>query len=177
MANIDAALDACRDATNQLIAAAEASSERWAVPCAPGKWSPSQIVEHVARSLEESANVAAGRPSKFPNIPAVIRPLLRHFVFRRCVQTSTFPKGGRASRKMNPSSLPNPSNGPATPEEGRIRLETAQRKLEDACREFATRDGVIRSSIFGPVPAPDYVRFMELHTRHHRAQIDQGPTV
>ena len=36
-------------------------------PRAPGKWSPSQIIEHVARSLEESANMAAGRPSKFPS--------------------------------------------------------------------------------------------------------------
>jgi len=33
-------------------------------PCAPGKWSPSQIVELVARGFEEDANMAAGRASK-----------------------------------------------------------------------------------------------------------------
>ena len=63
MAEIDTALAASRDAVDQLIRAGEQSGAAWIAPRAPGKWSPSQIVEHIARGLDEGANVAAGRPS------------------------------------------------------------------------------------------------------------------
>jgi hypothetical protein len=167
MADINAALAACKDATNDLIAAAESSGPAWTVPRAAGKWSPSQIVEHVARALEESANIAAGRPSKFPKVPAVLHPLLRGLVFKRVLKKSEFPKG-RTNKAMNPAS------GPATPAEGRARLETAHRKFDDACRELASRGAIIRTTVFGAVPVEDYVRFMELHTRHHGRQIRSG---
>jgi hypothetical protein len=164
MANIDTALAASKDATDQLIAAAEISGPAWATPQAPGKWSPSQIVEHVARALEESANVAAGRPSKFPKLPAILHPVVRGLVFSRVIKTSRFPKG-RTNKAMNPAT------GPATPVEGRLRLETAHGKFDAACRELASRDAVMRSTLFGAVRVEDYVRFMELHTRHHDKQI------
>ena len=74
MADINTALAASKEAIEQLIATGERCGPAWTAPRAPGKWSPSQIVEHVARSLEESANMAAGRPSKFPRLPAVVHP-------------------------------------------------------------------------------------------------------
>jgi len=61
MADINAALDASKEAMEHLIIAGERTKSAWTSPRAPGKWSPSQIVEHVARSLAESANMAAGR--------------------------------------------------------------------------------------------------------------------
>lgn len=69
MADINAALGASKEAIDQLIVTGERTGPAWTASRAPGKWSPSQIVEHVARALEESANVAAGRPSKFPKLP------------------------------------------------------------------------------------------------------------
>jgi hypothetical protein len=161
MAEINAALAACKDATDRLIAAAETSGPAWATPRAPGKWSPSQIVEHVARSLEESANVAAGRPSKFPKLPAILHPVVRGFLFKRVLRNSAFPKA-RTNKAMDPAS------GPATPAEGRVRLEAAQRKFDAACRELASRGG---TTIFGAVGVEDYIRFMELHTRHHARRV------
>jgi DinB superfamily len=77
MADINTALDASKDAIEQLIMAGERRKTDWTWPRAPGKWSPSQIVEHVARSLEESANMASGRPSKFPKLPGVVHPIVR----------------------------------------------------------------------------------------------------
>jgi hypothetical protein len=77
MADINRALDASKNAIEQLIIAGERTGTAWTSPRAPGKWSPSQIVEHVARSLEESANMAAGRQSKFPKLPAVVHPIVR----------------------------------------------------------------------------------------------------
>ncbi len=168
MADIDAALAASRNALGQLIAAGERSGSTWTIARAPGKWSPSQIVEHVARSLEESANMALGRPSRFPQIPVLVRPLVRSLLFRRVLRKEAFPKA-RTNKAMNPST------GPTTPVDGRIRLETAHRTFEEACRQVASHAGLMRTTIFGGVAVDDYVRFMELHTRHHCNQMEPRP--
>ena len=51
MADVNDALAANRDAVLDLVAAAERSAATWTTPRASGKWSPSQVVEHVARGL------------------------------------------------------------------------------------------------------------------------------
>ena len=166
MEDIDTALAASRDAVDQLIRAGEQSGSAWTAPRAPGKWSPSQIVEHVARGLEEFANFAAGRPT-IPNPPAVVRAVVRPiagFIFRRVLRKATFPKGFKAHKALNPAS------GPATPAEGRIRLETAHKKFDEACRRIAA-DGRPMTTLFGSNPVQDYVRYTEIHTRHHCKQM------
>ena len=103
MANINTALAASKDAIEQVIEAGERTGPAWTAPRAPGKWSPSQIVEHLARSLEESANMAAGRPSKFPKLPAVVHPVVRGLLFKRVLRRAAFPKA-RTNKAMNPAS-------------------------------------------------------------------------
>jgi hypothetical protein len=164
MSDINRALAASKQAIEQLIATGERCGPAWATPRAPGKWSPSQIAEHVARSLEESANMAAGRPSKFPRLPGVVHPLVRGLLFKRVLRKGAFPKA-KTNRAMNPVS------GPTTAAEGRARLETAHQKFDEACRQIASNSGRMRTTIFGTVPVEDYVRFMELHTRHHGKQM------
>jgi hypothetical protein len=164
MANINTALAASKDAIEQVIEAGERTGPAWTAPRAPGKWSPSQIVEHAARSLEESANMAAGRPSRFPKLPAVVHPVVRGLLFKRVLRKAAFPKA-KTNKAMNPAS------GPATPAEGRARLENAHEKFEEACRQVAARGERMRTTIFGAVPVEEYVRFMELHTRHHGKQM------
>ena len=163
MADIYTALAASRDAVDEMIRASEQSGAAWNAPRAPGKWSPSQIVEHVARGLEEGANVAAGRPSKVSMPPAVVR-LIGRFMIKRVLRKAAFPKGFKALKALNPAS------GPATPAEGRIRLETAHQKFDEVCRRIAA-DGRPMTTIFGSVPVQDLVRFSELHTRHHSKQM------
>jgi DinB superfamily len=163
MAEIDAALAASRDAVDQMIRAGEQSGAAWNAPRAPGKWSPSQIVEHVARGFEEAANMADGRPSKVPMPSAVIRAIGR-FMFKRVLRKAAFPTGFKAHKALNPAS------GPATPAEGRIRLETAHQKFDEACRRIAA-DGRPMPTGFGSFPVEDVVRFSELHTRHHTKQM------
>jgi hypothetical protein len=65
----------------------------------------------------------------------------------------------------------NPASGPATAAEGRLRLEAAHEKFAAACRQVASRDEWMRTTIFGVVPVVDYVRFTEIHTRHHDKQM------
>ena len=164
MADIDTALAASREAIEQMIMAGERSGQAWTAPRAPGKWSPSQIVEHVARSLEESANMAAGRPSKFPRLPTVIHPVVRGLLFKRVLRKGGFPKA-KTNQAMDPSS------GPTTPAESRARLEAAHQKFDEACRQVASKGERLRTTIFGAVPVEDYVRFMEIHTGHHGKQM------
>jgi DinB family protein len=164
MTDINTALAACKEAVDQLIAAGEKTAPVWTAPRAVGKWSPSQIVEHVARSLEESANMAGGRPSKFPRLPAVVHPIVRSVLFKRVLRKSEFPKA-KTNKAMNPAT------GPASPAEGRARLQAAHQRFEDACRQVASHGGRMSTTVFGVVAVEDYVRFMELHTRHHRKQM------
>src|SRR4030095_14187030 len=95
-------------------------------PRAPGKWSPSQIVEHVAGGLEEGANVVSGAPS-IPMPPAFLRPLARLF-FNRILKKGVFPKGFKAHKALNPTS------GPATPAEARVRVGGGRASVAQECR-------------------------------------------
>src|SRR5688572_29524668 len=149
MREIDGALTASRQAAEQLLSDAESLGSAWGTPRAPGKWSPSQIVEHIARSLDASVALAEGRPSSFPKLPVVVHPVLR-VVFRRLLNARSWPKG-RTTRAMNPEA------GPPTPAEGRTRLQAAHDRYETACRELAARGAPIRTPMFGAVPIEDFV--------------------
>jgi hypothetical protein len=164
MAEVETTLAANREAIADLIAAAESAAGVWTVARAPGKWTPSQVVEHVARTLDESANVVSGVPAKFPNLPFFLRPVVRGFLFKRVLRNGTFPKA-RTNRAMNPAS------GPATPQDARVRLEGALARFDKECRACAKSGGVVASAIFGKVPVADYAQFIAIHTRHHRKQM------
>jgi hypothetical protein len=164
MRDLNAALAGAQSSVNDLVAAAEQCRDTWHTPRAPGKWSPSQIVEHVALSLEEAAKVAAGEPSKFPKLPAFVRPLLRKFFFSRVLKTGAFPKG-KTTKAFNPP------RGAETPAEARRRLESALVRFEEACRRRAASGQKVESTVFGAVAAEDFARFQEVHTRHHCKQM------
>ena len=150
MADVNDVLAANRAAVLDLVAAAERSAT-WTTPRAPGKWSPSQVVEHVARGLEEAANAVSGAPS-IPMPPAFLRPLLRLLFSNRILKKGVFPKGFKAHKAFDPTS------GPATPAEARVRLEGA----------FAMRRSnrwVGRSkSLYRTTAAPE--RFIRFALRH-----------
>ena len=168
MPDVNAVLAANREAVNELIAAAERSGAAWMTPRAPGKWSPSQIVEHVARALEESAKVVSGAPSKFPTLPRFLRPVARALFFNRVLKNNTFPKA-KTNHAFDPAS------GPATPAQGGVRLGAALGRFDQACRARAAGGQPVESTIFGTVSLEGYARFQELHTRHHRQHVAGAP--
>jgi hypothetical protein len=162
MGDVDPLLAANRNAIAELIAAAEKCEAAWDVPRGPGKWSPSQLVEHVARSMEESAKVVSGAPSAFPSLPFFLRPVARGFLFNRVLRNGAFPKA-KTNKAMDPAA------GPPTPADAR--LEAALARFDGACRGCAAAGGMVPSTTFGTVSVADYARFIELHTRHHRKQM------
>src|SRR5262249_11778620 len=149
-------LAANRAAVLDLVAAAERSAATWTTPRAPGKWSPSQEVEHVARGLDEGANVVAGAPS-FPMPPAFLR-LAGKLFFHRILKRAAFRKGFKAHRAVTPA------GGPATPAEARVRLEAALARFEQECRRRAASGQHVVGTFFGTVSVEDYVRFNAIHT-------------
>ena len=163
MADINDVLAANRAAVLDLVAASERSAATWTTPRAPGKWSPSQVVEHVARGLDEGANIVAGAPS-IPMPPAFLRLVARLF-FYRILKKDAFPKGFKAHKAMDPSS------GPATPAQARVRLEGALARFDQECRRRADSGQHVVSSGFGRVSVEDLVRFSAIHTRHHCKQM------
>ena len=163
MTDVNDVLADNRAAVIDLVAAAERSAATWTTPCAPGKWSPSQVVEHVVRGLEEAANVVAGAPS-IPMPPAFLRPLVRLY-FNRILKKGVFPKGWKAAKALNPTS------GPATPAQARVRLEGALARFDQECRRRVASGQHVVSTGFGTVSVEDFVRFNALHTRHHCKQM------
>ena len=168
-ADTEALIATNRAAVDELfrIAEAAAAEGRWTTPREPGKWSPQQVVEHVAISLEEAGNVIAGRPTKLPTLPALLRPV-GGILFRRILKKGGFPKV-KTPPAMDPAKAAPP--GPATVGEARARLDTGFAAFERACRDRAAKGDAVRSKAFGKVPLADYMRFNELHTRHHTKQI------
>jgi DinB superfamily len=163
MADVNDVLADNRAAVLDFVAAAERSAATWTTPRAPGKWSPSQVVEHVARGLDEGANVVSGAPS-IPMPPALVRLLARLF-FYRILKKGAFPTGFKAHKAMNPTS------GPATPAEARVRLEEAFATFDQECRNRAASGQHVVSTGFGTVSVADFVRFNAIHTRHHCKQM------
>jgi DinB superfamily len=163
MADVNDALADNRDAVIDLVAAAERSAATWTTPRAPGKWSPSQVVEHVAGGLEEAANVVAGVPS-IPMAPAFLRPLATLF-FNRILKKGVFPNGWKANKAFDPTT------GPATPAQARVRLEGVLARFDQECRRRAASGQHVVSTGFGTVSVEDYVRFNAPHTRHRCKQM------
>lgn len=163
MADVNDVLAANRAAVLDLVAAAERSAVTWTTPGAPGKWSPSQVVEHLAGGLEEAANVLSGAPS-IPMPPAFLRPLARLY-FNWILKKGVFPKGWKAHKALDPAT------GPATPAQARVRLEGALARFDQECRRRAASGQHLVSTGFGTVSVEDLVRFSALHTRHHCKQM------
>ena len=168
MADVGEALRQNRAAVDEFLADVDRMGAEWAAPRAPGKWSPAQLTEHVARALEQSGKVIAGQPSVFPTFPIFLRPVMRGLFFNSIVKTGRFPGSARTNKPMDPE------GGPATPAEGRQRLQTALGALEAATRAHGPGDQKVNTTTFGRVTLHDYVLFQAHHTRHHRAQLGVG---
>lgn len=155
-------LAAARSALDDLVRTANACAGAWTVPAAPGKWSPAQVVEHVARSFEAGALDLSGQRSGLVNLPAPVRFVARKLLFERVLARGRFPRA-RTNRAMDPEA------GSASPAEAADRLDGAWRRFADACG--AASGDLARSRVFGNVPIAAYVQFHELHARHHAAQM------
>ena len=161
-ANLAAARDFA-DATDRLGAV-------WTVPRAPGKWSPAQLTEHLVRTHVTSGQVVKGMDIGLPRVPAFLRPLLRWLDLRRILQSGEFKRPMKTFPPLEPRELPE------DPEEGREKLMNAVRAFEADIRSVTPiGDFHFVHPTFGKMAVSDYVRFQEIHTRHHLRQLPGPP--
>ena len=159
-----ARLAAHRDAAESFLATARAvPAERWAVPRATGKWSPAQVVEHVALAYETNTQLLRGPVPG--GAPRWIRPLIRKFLLGLVLRRGGFPRGSRAPKAMEPKV----SQAAAPRSELMPRLESAAAGFQAGAAAHAS--DTLEHPFFGTVPLTDIVRLSEIHTRHHAAQL------
>lgn len=139
---------------------------RWAEPFAPGKWSRGQVVQHMVLTYEallrELRSAEAMRLRFSPFKRALLRwVLLPHILFHR-----SFPLRAIAPRELRP------------PEEVPERAGTLARLAEvgesferEAEEVWRRGGGRLTHPYFGSVPLLTGLRFLAVHTEHHRRQI------
>jgi len=158
------ALEEDRKAVGEFAARARAvPPDRWNTPRAPGKWSPAQVCEHVARSYEKSCEMLRGEPQ--PGMPRWLRPIIRTIFFSKVMRTGRFPKGAQAPEQFQPLASPPPAD------ESLARVAKASAEFAAEVRKHAHEGATVDHPVFGRIRTSDYVRLAHIHTRHHARQL------
>jgi hypothetical protein len=141
------------------------SPDDWTRPRAPGKWSPAQVADHVATTMDQAVRFMEGRDEAV-TIPRVLRPLVRTIALRPVLRSGRFPRPSRTPRAFEPAA------GGAPQHEARARLESALAAFEATVRRDArTADATFEHGVFGRLSYADYVRFNAIHAAHHERQL------
>jgi len=164
MTDLAGRLTAARAAVDEVIGASAACGDRLTLSPAPKRWSPSQVVEHVARSLEDAGRDIVGERTRLPDLPRPLRFFARKLLFERVVSRGVFPRT-KTNKAMDPES------GPLSAAAAAARLDGAWSSFAAACTARAAQSGSALTRAFGEIPLADYVRFHEVHVRHHHAQM------
>lgn len=168
MSALTTAREANQRSVAEFVAAArDIAPADWGRETAPGKWSPAQVTEHVTLAYEATRGILRGPASG--GVPRLLRPLIRQFYVRPILRSGRFPPNGKAPRQFRPSGSPVP------PEALCARLEDAARGFEAELERLASEGKqAVEHPVFGRVELPDALRFLALHTAHHRQQLPGG---
>jgi len=132
----------------------------------PGKWSPAQIVQHLAISVDGSSRVFQERRAKPPmqRRPRPLRQRLAHVVY---LDLGWIPSGRRAPAATAPAEHPDAAAVERQLREGVTRFLALARELLPA----RGRDLFVRHPVFGDLTLPEWLRFHVRHCAHHARQI------
>ena len=143
-------------------------ADDWTEPSAPGKWSPAQVVEHVALVYELGLKLWKGTATD-PSAPRWLRPLIGMIIRRTVLRTGRFMKSKTAAPFR-------PQEPPASRDSLVARLEDASRAFErSAEQEVESGRSTFDHPAFGRFGVADYVQFQAYHTKHHQAQLRRVP--
>lgn len=96
MADLETALNTHHQVAEAFLAAAGAvPTTQWGQPRLPGKWSPGQVVEHVALAYEVNRGVLQGRAPAV-TAPRFLRPLIRRFGLEPVLRRGRFIPGSKS---------------------------------------------------------------------------------
>ncbi len=141
-------------------------SQLWEVPCAPGKWSPAEIAEHLALAYGPLLAELEGGAGYSLRVKGWKQRLARWRYLPLILERGLFPPGVRAPREARPA------GHAASPEAAAARLaESAShfgRRLTEAQASGPVR---LTHAYFGKLTAPQILRLLAVHARHHCAQL------
>ncbi len=132
----------------------------------PGKWTPAQIVHHLAISLETSGRVFEERRAKPPmrRRPRTVRERLAYFLV---LQIGWTPSGREAPAMTRPAERPEPRAVERQLRDGVARFLGLGRDLLPARRD----DLFVKNPALGDLTLPEWLRFHIRHCAHHAKQI------
>ena len=131
-----------------------------------GKWSTSEILEHLARAFGGTTKglrrcLEAGRSSAGA-------PTLKHRVgVAVVVRLGYFPTGGVAPERTRPKGIP-PAEAMQSVRENLKAMDEALDRCEE---QFGRRDAILDHPVLGPLTVAQWRKFHWVHTRHHMKQI------
>ncbi|CAN5780077.1 hypothetical protein BH23GEM3_BH23GEM3_03610 [soil metagenome] len=140
---------------------------RWFAGPAPGKWSPSEVVQHLILAYEVLLRDLNGGPGMAVRTSAWQRLLLRFVVRPRLLAGGAFRKGVPAPREVRPAEATEGQELAIA--RFRARAGEFQRALEAARAERPrTR---LTHAYFGALSLEEALRFCARHIRHHQPQL------
>jgi DinB superfamily len=132
----------------------------------PGKWTPAQIVHHLAISIEMSGRTFEQRRAKPPmrRRPRTSRERLGYVLI---LWIGWMPPGRQAPELTRPAVRPDPRAVERQLREGVARFLALERELLPARRD----DLFVKNPALGDLTFPEWLRFHVRHCAHHARQI------
>jgi DinB superfamily len=160
------------NAVNEYVGAAErVPAGAWMLPLAAGKWSPAEVTSHVIEAYRVLRAELAGAAGMRMLGSRLQRLVLRYTVLPRLLTGRGFPSGVRAPRETRPREIveqPTPA------------LASLRELAEAFARELTAQAAATRIRLthayFGPLSAPQGLRLVTVHIRHHARQLS-SPTL
>ena len=151
-------------AASDFAAAAEAvGPESWDRPLAEGKWSPSQITDHLIRTYDVLLLEIAGGGGMKVRTRLWMRIALRLTYMPRILHGGWFPARAPAPPEIRPS------KAPPGQQEGVALFRQRAREFETAVQ--GNPQAGLTHAYFGALTPADGVLFCARHIEHHRAQL------
>ena len=132
----------------------------------PGKWSPLQIVQHLAIGIDGSARTFDSRRAHAPmrRRPRTAWQWLGYMVILR---VGWYPTGFQSPAAVRPAERPDRAAVERQFREGLARFAALERELLPA----RARDLFVKHPRLGDLTLPEWVRFHAAHCAHHAKQI------
>ena len=132
----------------------------------PGKWSPAQIVQHLAIGIDGSARTFDSRRAHAPmrRRPRTVRERLGYLVI---LQLGWYPTGFQSPAAVRPVERPDRAAVERQFREGLARFLALERELLPA----RARDLFVKHPRLGDLTLPEWLRFHAAHCAHHAKQI------
>lgn len=147
-------------------AAASVSPEAWTRPRAEGKWSPAEVVEHLALSYAALLGELEGKTPLRVHPPLWRQWLLRLVFLPRLIAGKPFPAGIKAPREIRPAAA-------GSQKDAVERFRDLAGRFEEAADAARVERPKLRLThpFFGALPLARMVGLSAAHTRHHQRQL------